>query len=83
YHKANPSQRRELDECFGNLSIPADEKISRVKHIYDDLKVDDDGYAMADRYYNEALRLLNELPVDNYRKIQLKSLIERLTVREV
>jgi hypothetical protein len=38
---------------------------------------------MADRYYNEALRLLNELPVDNYRKIQLKSLIERLTVREV
>ena len=83
YHKANPSQRRELDECFGNHSIPADEKISRVKHIYDDLKVDDDGYAMADRYYNEALRLLNELPVDNYRKIQLKSLIERLTVREV
>ena len=63
--------------------MPADEKISRVKHIYDDLKVGDDGYALADGYFSDALRLLDELPVEDNRKIGLKTLIERLAVRQV
>ena len=83
YQKANPSQRIELDECFGNNTMPADEKISRVKHIYDDLKVGDDGYALAYGYFSDALRLLDELPVEANRKIGLKTLIERLAVRQV
>jgi geranylgeranyl diphosphate synthase type II len=83
FEKADDKTRNELDEMLHNTIISADEKISRVKTIYDRLGVSDLARKAMDEYYQQAMLHLREVVLpDESRKAPLEGLAVKLLKRE-
>lgn len=78
---ADEVQRQELRTCYFGYQGPEEEKISKVKGIFESLGIQSDSKAMMQSYRDEAISLLERL--QSTRNELLLELIEQLMVREV
>jgi len=78
---ANPEQLKTLDRYSSLENFPADEKISTVKNIFKDLRVDEEIVKKVHEYSNKALEILNAIPVSEPRKVELEKFIRNLVDR--
>ena len=76
--KADGKTRNELNELLANIEISADEKVSRVKAIYDRLEVSDRAQEIMDNYRQQAMSHLREVVVPNESR---KAILENFTVK--
>ena len=83
FEKANHKTRCELNTLLNDQKMTANEKISRVKAIYDHLEVNDVARQAMDRYYQQAMsHLRNVAIIDESRKKGLEILAATLLKRE-
>ena len=83
FEKADSKTRNELHELLNHQSISADEKISRVKAIYDRLGVSISAREAMDRYCQQAMQHLREVILPNEtRKDDLEKFAMNLLKRE-
>jgi len=83
FEKADDKTRDELNELLYNPILSADEKISRVKAIYDRLGVSNLAQRSMDEYYRQAMSHLREVVLpDESRKTHLEGLAAKLLKRE-
>lgn len=83
FEKADDKTRNELNEWLGNKTISADEKIGRVKAIYDRLGVNDLARETMNQYSQQAMLHLREVVVpDESRKAPLEKFTIKLLKRE-
>ncbi len=81
YELADDKRRRELDACFSQSNIAPEEKISRVKAVYDELHVKDEAYRMVDDYYSKAFEAFNALNISLEMRSELEMFIKKLASR--
>ena len=66
--KGNESERKELAEWFSTTANNGDEKVERVKMIFENTKATDDIQAEIKKYTDKAIDILNSLNIaDNYK----------------
>lgn len=66
--KGNESERKELAKWFSTTTNNGEEKINRVKMIFENTKATDDIQAEIRKYTDQAINLLNNLNIaDNYK----------------
>ncbi|KAL3288922.1 hypothetical protein HHI36_003367 [Cryptolaemus montrouzieri] len=68
-HKASPSQKRILEECYGHYD---NEKVEKVKKLYEELGVLEECFALEKTYCDKILEELENMP-DEF----LRSLFEK------
>ena len=56
YEIAPEKERSALDQCFSDRSIPAEEKIARVKNIYQSLNIREITLEEIEKYFSKALQ---------------------------
>jgi geranylgeranyl diphosphate synthase, type II len=76
---AQGSDKAELEEL---LKTNPSNKVERVKTIYQKTDVDDWSLALKQKYFNEAMRHLEDVAVLSKRKVPLKELAEYILQRE-
>jgi geranylgeranyl diphosphate synthase type II len=69
---ANPEQLELLKHYYSSETFEADEKILAVKKVFHDLHVDKIIVEKVHEYSKQALEILNEIPVDLPRKVELE-----------
>ena len=83
FEKADGNTRNELNELLNDTKTDADEKVSRVKAVYDRLGVSDRAREIMDEYRRQAMSYLRELVVsDESRKAILEGFTVKLFKRE-
>ena len=83
FERADHQTRNELNALLNDQKIPADEKISRVKTIYNHLNVNDAAQQTMDNYYHQAISHLREVKIsDESRKAGLEKFAANLLKRE-
>ena len=83
FEKADSKTRDELNELLDNQTISADQKISRVKAIYDRLDVSDSASETMNRYYQQAFSHFREVVLpDESRKAPLEAFAVKLFNRK-
>ena len=82
FERADEKKRRTLDILLNDQKISADEKISSVKSIYDQLEVSDAARQAMDHYYQQAMSYLRDVmtPYPS-RKIILEEFADKLLKR--
>ena len=86
FAKAVGGNAKDLDSLFGqtNLSIEEEEeKIDRVRNIFNQLGVVDDMKSEINDYYKLALEALEKVSVSDDKKLALKTFAEKLIQRDV
>lgn len=73
----------ELQRWLHATEFDKAEKVAAVTNIYNRLRIRELATAEMDRFYEEALALLDEIPVPDSRKAGLRGISEMLMVREV
>jgi geranylgeranyl diphosphate synthase type II len=81
YEKADDEQRKVLDHYFAHQEFDAQEKISKVMDVYEQLQVRDACREMMDEHYTLALNHLNALSVGDEKRSTLVQFAELLMVR--
>jgi len=64
YEIASEKEKSELDSCFSDPSIPAEEKIKRVKQVYQSLKIREITLEEIGKYFSEALLSCDGIDAD-------------------
>jgi len=64
YEIAPEKERSELDRCFSDPLIPAEEKIARVKNVYQSLKIREITLEEIENYFSKALQSSDGINVD-------------------
>ena len=83
FERAEHKMRNELNALLHDQEIPANEKISQVKAIYDHLGVNDAARNAMDAYYRQAMSHLRNVAVpDESRKAGLEKFAVSLLKRE-
>jgi geranylgeranyl diphosphate synthase type II len=82
YEIAPENLRSELDECFSNRLIPDEEKIARVKNVYQLLKIRELTLEGIGKYFSKALQSFNEIHEDENSKKVLRSFANELLKRD-
>ncbi len=82
FEKAKGPVRDRLLYYFVNATLDGESKISAVKEIYSKLNIRADTEREMDRYYDRAIRNLNMVKVPDAHKSELKTLADKLMVRE-
>ncbi len=77
-HAEGDTKERLLD-LLKSKEIPQEEKINEVKAIYSELGIDDLTQRQAERYFQESLKAIEQLDIDN--KQEFINLAERLLER--
>jgi geranylgeranyl diphosphate synthase type II len=81
YEIAPEKEKSELDQCFSDSSIPAEEKIERVKKVYQSLKISEITLEEIGKYFSEALQTCDGIDADvNSKKVLglfVKDLLKR------
>ena len=81
--KSDTGTRQELVRLLDNTAIPPDEKISKVKDIYDSLQVGALTQQAMESYYQQAMSHLEKIKLpDESRKDELKKLAVKLLKRD-
>lgn len=78
--KSNPKDLEELDAALKEKDEK--KKVARVMTLYQALGVEEETRKLSNTYFEEALRILEHLELDDDRKTPLRSLLEGLRVRE-
>ena len=81
YEKAGPAEKKELDACFGAPDMDKDEKVKRVKSVYDQLGRREEALNVVNDDYERARHLLEQIPVMPERKKELSAFLEKLSIR--
>lgn len=71
-----------LNNYFKDTNLNNFEKFKLIKNIYSELKVNDHTEKAMQYYYNKALKNLDEINIDDNKKTTLKSLTDKLMIRE-
>jgi geranylgeranyl diphosphate synthase type II len=79
---ANTSQRMELDNWISKTDFDKNEKVSAVKSIYNQLGIFELSEAEVNRHYESALKNLEWISCDSYKKANLLHFAEALMGRE-
>jgi geranylgeranyl diphosphate synthase type II len=64
YEIASEKEKSELDSCFSDPSIPAEEKIKRVKQVYQSLKIREITLEEIGKYFSKALLTCDGIDAD-------------------
>jgi geranylgeranyl diphosphate synthase type II len=82
YEIAPEKERFELDQCFSDQFIPSEEKILRVKNIYQSLKIREITLEEIEKYFAKALQSCDEIEVDEKSKKVLRLFANDLLKRD-
>ncbi len=83
FELANENQLRNLRNAFTNRIFNPEEKISMVKKVYLELKLNDMALKKMEDYNSKALDLLNQIQLPGENKAELKLLAEALLNRKL
>lgn len=78
---ASPDQLELLKKYYGSEDFDADEKITSVKKVFQDLNIDILTIEKVHEYSNKALEILAGIPVDLPRKVELEKFTRNLMDR--
>ena len=78
---ANPVQLMILKKYFDSEDFDPEEKVTSVKEVFKDLGVDREIIGKVHEYSNQALEILNEIPVSLPRKVELEKFTRNLMDR--
>ncbi|MGA3014179.1 MAG: polyprenyl synthetase family protein [Bacteroidales bacterium] len=79
---APQKERKELEKCFSEQLIPEKAKISRVKKVYQSLKIKEITLREIEKYYSIAQEFLNDIQVEKSSKKVLDSFAKELLKRD-
>lgn len=79
---APQKERTELEKCFSGEFIPEKEKISRVKKVYQALRIKEIALKEIEKYYSIAQNYLDDILADKNRKKVLDSFAKELLKRD-
>jgi geranylgeranyl diphosphate synthase type II len=82
YEIAPEKVRSELDQCFSSQTLPDEEKISRVKNVYQILKIRELTLEEIRKYFSKALQSLDGIHADEPGKKVLRSFANDLLKRD-
>ncbi len=82
FEKAQGDMAHKLKELVYQEQLDNELKIGEVTRIYIALKVSDDLNILMNKYTQKALEILKNLPVADYKKIELKKIAEQILFRE-
>ena len=82
YEIAPEKERIELDQCFSDQFIPSEEKILRVKNIYQSLKIREITLEEIEKYFAQALQSCDGINVDEKNKKVLRLFANDLLKRD-
>jgi len=82
YELASPEEKAELDSCFSHASIPANEKIARVRRVYDALNIRQITQSEIGIHYSRALELCTSIRADETGKNLLKTFADEMLKRD-
>ncbi len=82
YEIASEKERSELDQCFSDQSVPAEEKIERVKNVYQSLKIRKITLEEIEKYFSKALQSSDEIHADEKSKKVLRLFVNDLLKRD-
>jgi geranylgeranyl diphosphate synthase type II len=82
YEIAPEKVRSELNQCFSNKLIPGEEKINRVKKVYQLLKIKELTLEEIGKYFSKALQSLDDINEDETNKKALRSFANELLKRD-
>ena len=82
YEIATVIERSELDQCFSDQSIPAEEKIARVKNVYQSLKIREITIEEIEKYFSKALQSCDGIQADEKSKKVLRLFVNDLLKRD-
>ncbi len=80
---ANNAQRQQLQNLYFEDSLPAEEKIDRVKKIFQDLAIPTLTIAKRDEFYRRAITHLDKIQIEEDRKKHFVEFADSLVDREV
>ena len=83
YSISDAEQQKELVDLYNNTNLPHQDKIEKVKTVFDALDIRNRAKADMNTFYLNAGIALNSVSVDNGRKKTLKDFAESLMVREL
>jgi geranylgeranyl diphosphate synthase type II len=83
FEMANEYQLRDLRNAFTNRIYNPEEKISIVKNVYLELKLNDLALSKMEDYNKKAIGFLNKIEVSDDKKEDLKTLAENLIHRKI
>ena len=81
-HKADDSQKKRLVSAMSAKDITDEQKIKTVTRIYNELDIPQICEKVIDEYYIQANNLLEKISVPSESKETLKTLINKLKIRE-
>lgn len=81
--KANNEQKEKLDFWLSAEVHDPQQKIESVIKLYTEIGVKESCEVEMKRYYDRAVRILEQVSVDEYKKEELKELVHSLMYREV
>lgn len=79
---ANPEQKLQLDNLLNNSSISANDKVTKVTEIYNQLGIKEISLSEANKHTESALLHLQQINASNSKKEQLKQFALQLLSRE-
>lgn len=82
FQMAQGDDKRILEHYFSTTDCERQEKYEAVKHIYDIYQVGNKAIELVQHYYNVAMDMLRQLPVDNDKKQQLQQFSAALMGRD-
>ena len=83
FEMANEYQLRDLRNAFTNRIYNPEEKISIVKNVYLELKLNELALSKMEDYNKKAIGFLNKIEVSDGKKEDLKTLAENLIHRKI
>ena len=83
YSISDAEQQKELVDLYNNTNLPHQDKIEKVKTVFDALDIRNRAKADMNTFYLNAGIALNSVSVNNGRKKTLKDFAESLMVREL
>jgi geranylgeranyl diphosphate synthase type II len=82
YELATEKEKAELDTCFSDPSIPAREKITRVKTVYASLNIREITLEEIEKYFRKAMVLCREIRAEEENKKNLELFAGELLKRD-
>lgn len=82
FELASKTEKQQLKSIFENNTLPDNDKVAKVKDIYNSLKVPALAEAEINKYYEDALLHLSKVRCDIFRKGLLKKFVNDLMQRQ-
>lgn len=79
---ANGTLRKELEFCLNSKTLSPENKITRVKAIYSQLKIKETAIAEMNHFYNTAIAHLDSIEAPKEKKAIFENFAKKLMHRE-